>query len=154
PEEAYDSVQWQALIVIGSMLALGSAMESTGTAAYLADFITKLPQLSNPIVLLSLFFFMTMLLTQPMSNQAAAALVIPIAIETAQGLQLDPRTFAVMIAVSASCSFVTPLEPACLLVYSPGNYKFIDFTRVGLILTILVYILSIVLVPRFWPLTP
>ncbi len=120
------------MIVVGCMLALGTAMEYTGTASFIADQIIRLKGLDHPTLLLSLFFFLTMVLTQPMSNQAAAALVLPIAIQTATHLGLNPRAFAVMIAVSASCSFITPLEPACLIAYSPGHYKFLDFTKVGL----------------------
>ncbi|MGC9523608.1 MAG: SLC13 family permease [Anaerolineae bacterium] len=154
PDEAYQRVEWKAVIVIGCMLALGAAMEHTGTADFLAKQVVALLHTSNPILLLSLFFVITMLLTQPMSNQAAAVLVFPIAIETANRLGLNPRTFAIMIAVSASCSFITPLEPACLIVYGPGHYKFLDFTKVGTPLTILLYLVSILLVPRMWPLVP
>jgi di/tricarboxylate transporter len=67
-------------------------------------------------------------------------------------LGLNPRTFAVMIAVGASCSFITPLEPACLMVYGPGRYRFLDFVKVGSLLTVLVYVIAILLVPVIWPL--
>jgi len=67
-------------------------------------------------------------------------------------LGLNPRAFGAMIAVGASCSFITPLEPACLIVYGPGGYKFTDFVKVGSLLTILVYLVAIALVPVFWPL--
>jgi di/tricarboxylate transporter len=87
-----------------------------------------------------------------MSNQAAAAVILPVAIQTALQLDLNPRTFAMMIAVAASCSYLTPLEPSCLMVYGPGRYKFIDFLKVGSFLTILIYIIAITLVPRVWPL--
>lgn len=152
PDEAYQQVEWKVLIVIGCMLALGAAMEHTGTAQFLAQQVITLLETSNPLILLSVFFAITMGLTQPMSNQAAAVLVFPIAIETANALGFNPRTFAIMIAVSASCSFITPLEPACLIVYGPGHYKFFDFTKVGSLLTIIVFIISILLVPRIWPL--
>lgn len=154
PDEAYRAVSWKAIIVIGCMLALGRAMEYTGAATFLADqIVTGIGHLTQPVWLLTAFFALTMLLTQPMSNQAAAVLVLPIAIQTALQLDLNPRTFAVMIAVGASCSFITPLEPACLMVYSPGRYKFTDFIRVGAPLTVLVYLIAIALVPRLWPLT-
>ena len=153
PDEAYREVSWKAIIVIGCMLALGRAMEYTGTASYLADRIVSLTLgLTNPVWLLSAFFMLTMILTQPMSNQAAAVLVLPIAIQTAMQLGLNPRAFGAMIAVGASCSFITPLEPACLIVYGPGGYKFTDFVKVGSLLTILVYLVAIALVPVFWPL--
>lgn len=152
PEEAYREVEWKAVILIGSMLALGVAMQETGTATYLAQGITNFAGKASPFWLLSGFFALTVALTQPMSNQAAAAVIIPVAIQTAIQLGLNPRTFAMMIAVAASCSYLTPLEPSCLMVYGPGRYKFIDFLKVGSILTILIYIISILLVPRVWPL--
>lgn len=151
PEEAYREVEWKALILIACMLGVGSAMESTGAARYLANLVVSWFGRADPIWLLSGFFVLTMLLTQPMSNQAAAAVVLPLAVQTALQLGLNPRTFAVMIAVGASCSFLTPLEPACLMVYGIGRYKFIDFLKVGAPLTLLVYLVAIWLVPWFWP---
>ena len=151
PEEAYREVEWKAIILIGCMLALGVAMQKTGTAKYLAGLIVNWVGDAGPIWLLSGFFALTVLLTQPMSNQAAAIVVVPVAIQTALQLGLNPRTFAVMIAVAASCSYLTPLEPSCLMVYGPGRYRFRDFLKVGAVLTLLIYAIAIALVPRFWP---
>lgn len=151
PEEAYRDVEWKALILIGSMLGLGTAMQVTGTADFLAFQIVSIVGSANPYILLSGFFLLTVLLTQPMSNQAAAAVVIPVALQTAVQLGLNPRTFAMMIAVAASTSYLTPLEPACLMVYGPGHYKFFDFVRAGSLLTIAIYLIAIVLVPMVWP---
>lgn len=152
PTEAYRQVNWNAWLLISCMLALGVAMEITGLADLIADQIVALIGADHPILLLSAFFFASLLLTQPMSNQAAAVVVIPVAIQTANQLALNPRTFAVMIAVGASCSFITPLEPACLMVYGPGNYRFFDFVKVGSILTFLIFIIAILMVPWIWPL--
>ena len=102
--------------------------------------------------LLTGFFVLTVLLTQPMSNQAAAAVVIPLALQTAVQMGLNPRTFAMMIAIAASTSYLTPLEPACLMVYGPGRYRFMDFFKVGGLLTVVVYIIAITLTPLLWPL--
>lgn len=152
PEEAYRAVEWKAIIVIGSMLALGVAMQQSGAADYLAaQLVAWLPN-ANPLWLLTAFFALTMILTQPMSNQAAAAVVLPVALETAILLGLNPRTFAVMIAAGASCSFITPLEPACLIVYGPGRYRFFDFVKIGTPLTIAFYLVALLLVPWIWPL--
>jgi di/tricarboxylate transporter len=151
PEEAYRSVDWRILFVIGSMLALGAAMEYTGTAQFLADLIVEYTHSFTPIWLLGGFFILTMLLSQPMSNQAASAVVIPIALETAINLGLNPRTFAIMIAVGASTSFLTPLEPATLMVYGPGNYRFVDFLKVGSILSLIIFGIAMVMVPVIWP---
>lgn len=152
PEEAYREIEWKALILIGSMLAVGAAMDHTGTAEFLAQQIVNIAGEANPLWLLVGFFVLTVVLTQPMSNQAAAIVVVPIALQTAAQLGLNPRSFAMMIAVAASCSYLTPLEPSCLMVYGPGNYRFFDFIRVGSILTVLIFALAIVLVPIIWPL--
>jgi di/tricarboxylate transporter len=152
PEEAYRQVEWKALILIGSMLAIGAAMNETGAAQYIADLIVGWVGGADPFWLLTGFFVLTVLLTQPMSNQAAAVVVIPVALATATQLGLNPRTFAMTIALAASCSYLTPLEPSCLMVYGPGGYKFIDFFRVGSLLTIAIYAITIVLAPMIWPL--
>jgi di/tricarboxylate transporter len=151
PEEAYQEVDWKVLILIGSMLAVGTAMESTGTARFLAARLLEWVGTPQPVWLLAVFFVMTVLLTQPMSNQAAAVVVLPVAVATAAQLGWNPRPFAVMIAVAASTSFITPLEPACLMVYGPGRYRFFDFVRVGAPLTLAIFGLAIWLVPRLWP---
>ncbi|MCU0499754.1 MAG: SLC13 family permease [Anaerolineae bacterium] len=152
PEEAYREVQWRSLILIGSMLALGVAMQETGTAEFIAGLITNLVGSAAPFWVLSAFFVLTVILTQPMSNQAAAVVVIPIALATATQLGLNPRAFAMTIALAASCSYLTPLEPSCLMVYGPGGYKFVDFLKAGALLTVLIYIITMILVPIVWPL--
>jgi di/tricarboxylate transporter len=151
PEEAYREVEWKALIIIASMLVVGSAMAETGAAKLLADRLIGLVGAAGPIAFLTGFFALTVALTQPMSNQAAAAVVLPIAIQTALALGWNPRTFAVMVAVAASTSYLTPLEPSCLLVYGPGRYRFADFFKVGAPLTVLIYLIAIALVPLLWP---
>jgi Di- and tricarboxylate transporters len=152
PDEAYREVEWKAIILIASMLSLGVAMESTGTAKYLASLIVSWCGDLSPTWLLTGFFVLTVLLTQPMSNQAAAVVIVPIAIQTAIQMGLNPRTFVMMITVAASCSYMTPLEPSCLMVYGPGQYRFRDFLKIGTLLTVLIYGVSILLVPRVWPL--
>jgi di/tricarboxylate transporter len=152
PEEAYRDVDWKLIILIACMLGFGAAMESTGAARYLAGLIVQFAGQSDPIWLLTGFFALTVALTQPMSNQAAAAVVLPVAIQAAVQLGLNPRAFAMMIAVAASTSYITPLEPACLMVYGLGRYKFFDFVRVGSLLTIIIYLIAIFMVPRIWAL--
>jgi di/tricarboxylate transporter len=150
PKEAYSQISWEALILIASMLGLGTAMEVTGTAELLATCVVRWVGDASPLLLLSAFFVLTVLLTQPMSNQSAAVVVLPIAIRTATQLGLNPRAFAIMVALAASCSFLTPLEPACLLVYGPGRYRFVDFLKVGLVPTFVIYMISIIMVPMLW----
>ncbi|MFN8423689.1 MAG: anion permease [Anaerolineae bacterium] len=86
-----------------------------------------------------------------MSNAAAALVVLPIAMEAAQALGADERTFAIAIMLGASVSFVTPFEPSCILVYGPGKYRFRDFVKVGTGLTLILMAVILVLVPVFWP---
>lgn len=152
PEEAYRDVEWKAIILISCMLSLGVAMENSGTANLLAKGIVDLFGNADPRFLLAGFFGLTMFLTQPMSNQAAAAVVVPIALQTAVHIGVNPRAFAMMIAIGASCSFLTPLEPSCIMVYGPGRYRFMDFVKVGSLLTLIIFILAMVLVPVLWPL--
>jgi di/tricarboxylate transporter len=152
PEDAYRRVEWKVLILIGALLSLGAAMEATGTGRYLATVLIGAVGGESPLLVLSCFFVLTVALTQPMSNQAAAIVVVPIALETAHQLGLNPRSFAMMIAIAASCSYLTPLEPSSLMVYGPGRYRFMDFVKVGFPLTFLIFALALVLVPVIWPL--
>jgi di/tricarboxylate transporter len=152
PEEAYRQVEWKVLILIGALFSLGTAMDTTGTGNFLAQQFIYIAGDQPPWVMLTCFFTLTLALTQPMSNQAAAIVVAPIAIATAQAMDLNPRTFAMMVAIAASCSYLTPLEPSCLMVYGPGHYRFSDFFKVGLPLTVLIYIVAILMVPIVWPL--
>ncbi len=150
--ELYTLIDFRLLVLIACMMSFGVAMEKTGTDKYLADLIVLYFEQYGSVAVLAGFFALTVVLTQPMSNQAAALVVLPVAIKTAVVLGLNPRTFAVAITFAASFSFITPLEPACVLVYTPGRYKFMDFVRVGTILTIVVFIVAILLVPVFWKL--
>ena len=152
PEQAYRELDWRVVMLIACMLSLGAAMEATGTDKFLAGHLVRVAGSLGPMWLLGGFFFLTVGLTQPMSNQAAAAVILPVAIEAALQLGLNPRTFAMMVAVAASCSYLTPLEPSCLMVYGPGRYRFSDFLRVGAGVTLLVFLVAIFLVPRVWPL--
>ena len=102
--------------------------------------------------ILSGFFVLTIILTQPMSNAAAALVVLPIAIETANKLGASPRSFAIGIMLAASVSFIAPFEPSCILVFGPGKYKFVDFVKVGVGLTVVLAVVVLLLLPVFWPL--
>jgi di/tricarboxylate transporter len=152
PELAYREVEWRVVILIACMLSLGAAMGATGTDTFLAGQVVNVAGSLGPKWLLAGFFVLTVGLTQPMSNQAAAAVILPVAIEAAEQLGVNPRTFAMMVAVAASCSYLTPLEPSCLMVYGPGRYRFSDFLKVGSGVTLLVFLLAIILVPLVWPL--
>jgi di/tricarboxylate transporter len=150
--EVYDLIDWRLIVLIAGMISFGTAMEKTKADQYLADIIVSNFQAYGGLAVLAGFFALTVALTQPMSNQAAALVVLPIAVKTALALGLNPRSFAIAVTYAASCSFLTPLEPACVLIYTPGRYRFLDFVKVGSILTIAVFVVVMLLVPVFWPL--
>jgi di/tricarboxylate transporter len=127
-------------------------MERTGTADFLAREIIALNQTPSPLFLLAVFFVLTVLLTQPLSNAAAALVVLPIAVHVAIAQGVNPRSYAMAVSIAASCSFMTPLEPACALVYNPGKYRVLDFMRAGTGLTVVVFVITMALVPVLWPL--
>jgi di/tricarboxylate transporter len=152
-DEAYRRLEWKAIVLVACMLSLGAAMRHTGAETYLASLLIELSGSSEPFFLLSMFFWLSVFLTQIMSNQAAAVVVVPVALQSATLLGLNPRPFVMMVALAASCSYLTPLEPSCLMVYGPGRYRFFDFFKVGLPLTFLIYVICVLLVPRVWPLS-
>ena len=151
-QEIYEMINWRLIVLIACMMSFGVAMEKTHADQYLADIIVRASGQYGPLAVLSGFFLVTVALTQPMSNQAAALVMLPIAVKTALLLGLNPRAFAVTVTYAASCSFLTPLEPACVLIYTPGRYRFLDFVKVGSVLTLAVFAIVIWLVPIFWPL--
>ncbi len=150
--EVYSLIDFRLLVLIACMMSFGVAMEKSGADIYIAGLIQEYFAQFGGTAVLAGFFVLTVALTQPMSNQAAALVVLPVAVKTAVALGLNPRTFAVAITYAASFSFITPLEPACVLIYTPGRYKFMDFVKVGTILTIIVFITVMFLVPIFWKL--
>ena len=152
-EEAYEAVDWRLMVMIACMIGFGVAMEKSGAANYVSELVVRHVSSFGPLSLLAAFFVFTVVLTQPMSNQAAALVVLPVAIAVSRKLQLNPRAFVMAVTFAASCSFLTPLEPSCVLVYGPGRYKFFDFARVGLPLTVIVFVFSMLLIPLFWPFT-
>lgn len=152
-EEAYGFIDWKLIILIGGMTAFGTAMDGkhSGAAEFLAGLIVdNLSPFGTPVILGGFLLF-TMLLTQPMSNAAAALVVLPVALETAQVLGANERTFAIAIMLAASVSLITPFEPSCLLVYGPGKYRFLDFTKVGMLLSIILLAVILIVVPMIWP---
>jgi di/tricarboxylate transporter len=150
-QEAYEKIEWTAIILIAATIPLGIAMEKTGAAKILADYVTQYLGFGGPMVVLAGFFIFTTLLTQPMANAACALILAPIAINVANQLQVNPRAFAITISIAASCTFPTPLEPVTAIVYGPGKYRFSDYVKVGGLLTLVVMVVTLILVPIFWP---
>ncbi len=147
---AYEMIDFRLLILIAGMSAMGVAMLNTGAAAWISNGIIEHLQPFGLHAIMAGFIILTVLLTQPMSNAAAALVVLPIALESARTLGVSPQPFAIAVMLSASVSLVAPFEPSCMLVYAPGRYRFSDFFRAGFILTILLMIALVVLVPLYW----
>jgi di/tricarboxylate transporter len=125
-------------------------MEKTNAAKYLADIANTYVSPYGVYAVMTSFFLLTVILTQPMSNQAAALVVLPIAVGTATAMGINPRTLVMVVTFAASCSFLTPLEPACIMAYGPGRYRFRDFVIAGSGLTLIVYIVVMLMVPLIW----
>ncbi|MDJ0637818.1 MAG: SLC13 family permease [Paracoccaceae bacterium] len=151
-QEAYRMIDWRLLVMVAGMTGFGLAMFNSGAADVLAKTLVGWVAPFGITASLLALGALTIVLTQPMSNAAAALTMLPVAVSTAGLLGIDPRPAAVMVTLSASLSFIAPLEPALLLVYGPGRYRFIDFLRVGGPLTLLTLFLLVMLIPVFWPL--
>lgn len=152
PEKAYESIDWRLLILMGGMTAFGIAMENTGASSYVSHLIVDNLRSFGDIAIVAGFLAVTVIFTQPMSNAAAALVVLPVAIQTSVQLGLNPRTVAIMVMLSASISIITPFEPSCILVYGPGRYRFMDFIKVGFPLTILLVAIILIITPYFFSL--
>jgi di/tricarboxylate transporter len=151
-EKARSAIDLRLLLLIGGMTAFGVAMEKSGAAALLAHWIVVGLSPFGVTAVMAGFFLVTILLTQPMSNAAAALVVVPVALSAARELGVQERTFAIAVMLAASISFIAPFEPASILVYGPGRYRFVDFLKVGGGLTLLLAVIVLLLVPVFWPL--
>lgn len=152
-DEAYQSIEWRSVFLIAGMLPLGIAMETTGTARFLAENIVSLLGGFGPLAILAGLTLFAGLVTEPMSNAAATVLIVPIAIDIALGLGASPQAFVMATVIGASTSFLTPVgHQANVLVMGPGGYRFFDYTRVGFWLNLLILGLVVLLLPLFWPL--
>jgi len=155
--EARKAVRWNLLVLIASAFAFGTALQTTGVANYLAQSILYIVG-NNPHLLIAGIFALTMITTEVITNNAAALLLLPIAMQTARLGGFDSpeamKAVAVTVAVSASCSFATPIGyQTNTIVYGPGGYKFTDYLKVGIPLSILFLILGTILIPVIWPLS-
>jgi len=150
--EARASIHWDVLFVISSSIALGIAMESSGAANNIAEVLISFAG-SSPITLLASLFFLTAAFSAVISNIAAAVLMFPIALASSQALGVNLTPLVVTIMIAASASFATPIGyQTNLMVYGPGDYRFMDFVRIGVPLTAVVGVVVIVLIPIIWPL--
>ncbi|MEE4271554.1 MAG: SLC13 family permease [Thermoanaerobaculales bacterium] len=151
-DEAYRAIDWQVVFLLGGILPLGIALEKTGGAALLAGVLIDGVGSHGPLVILAALYLATTVLTAFMSNTATAALLVPIALTAASTLGIDPRPLLVAIAFGASASFMTPVGyQTNLLVYGPGSYRFSDYIKVGVPLTLIFWVLATLLIPIAWP---
>lgn len=154
-EEAYKSVQWPLLVLIFAMLAIGGAMQSSGAAQLMADGLAVLASPLGPILMLSLVYLMTSIMTEVISNNAAVILITPIAAGLALSLGLDPRPFVVAVMFAGSASFATPIGyQTNTMVYQAAGYRFVDFVRIGVPMNLLMWATATIVIPIFWPLVP
>jgi di/tricarboxylate transporter len=152
-EQVYRVIDWRIIFLVAGMLPLGLAMTKTGTTALFASGLTQLLSPYGPLVLLLGLLLMTVTLSQAMKGAAVSAVIAPIAIQAAQQVGADPRAMAMGVALATSLAFVTPLgHPVNILMVGPGGYKFSDFFKVGLPLTILLLAVILIALPYFWPL--
>jgi len=148
----YREIDWVVVVLLGGLIPLGVALETTGAADHVASFVLHLGGQVGPHMALGIFVLLTTLLTGAMSNNATAALLAPLAISIADSLGVDPRPFLIGLTFAASAAFYTPIGyQTNLLVYGPGGYKFADYFRVGAPLTALYVALSVWLIPIFFP---
>ncbi len=149
--EAYDAVNWRVIMLLAGVIPLGAAMEHSGAAALLAESTVDALDGGGLHLVVGGMFLLAVGLTNVMSNVAAAALLVPIAVETAAALALPLRPVAMAVTFGASLSFLTPIGyQTNTLVYGPGGYRFSDFLRVGLPLTVICTVLVVLLVPWAW----
>jgi di/tricarboxylate transporter len=149
--EARRSIELNVLIVIAAALGISRALEKTGAAGFLASHIIQMVQDWGPMGLLAAVYLVTSLLTEVITNNAAAALVFPIAMAVCSQQGLNPMPFAVAIAVAASASFATPIGyQTNLMVYGPGGYKFSDFLKLGIPLNFIFMAVALIVIPRVW----
>jgi di/tricarboxylate transporter len=154
-DEAYQSIEWRSVFLIAGMLPLGLAMQSSGTALFLARQLVDLLGSFGPLAVLAGIYILAGLITQPMSNAAATVLMVPIAIDLAQGLGASPQAFALATVIGASTSFLTPVgHQANVLMFGPGNYRFWDYARAGAPLNLVILIATLIALPAIWPLFP
>lgn len=151
-EEAYRSIQLNAVFLIAGMLPLGIAMEKTGAAQFLAEGIVSIVGGFGPMAVMAGLFVLVSLASQVMPNPAVAVLLAPIALSTAADLGVSPYPLMMTVAMSASAAFLSPVgHTANLMVMGPGGYKFSDYIKVGLPLTLVVMVVVLLVTPLFWP---
>ena len=155
-KEAYAGIDWVTIFLFAGMLSVATAMDKTGAGKLIADTVVgMMGDHPNPIVLCAVLYLISNVLTQFMSNTASAALLAPIGISIAQSIGADPKPVLMAIGIAASMAFATPMAtPPNTLVLGPGGFSFNDYVKVGVPLCIITFIVSVIIIPIFWPFFP
>jgi di/tricarboxylate transporter len=155
PDEAYQEVDWMVIILLGSIIPLGIAMQQTGTAEFLATGMLRVTEPLGLFGTLAAFYLLTSLLTELISNNASAVVLTPIAVATGVALGVSPMPFVIAVMIAASNSYMTPIGyQTNTFIYGPGGYRFGDFLRVGGPLNLLMLLAASLVIPFFFPFTP
>ena len=151
-EDVYDAIDWRIIILLAGLLPLGVAMSETGAAEFLVQNTIGLVSSMGPVAVLAVLYLMALLLTEFMSNAAAAVLLTPIGVSTASLMNVDATPFLIAVTFAASTSFATPVGyQTNTMVYGAGGYRFSDFVKVGLPLNLIFWVLGVTFIPVFWP---
>ncbi|WP_369684131.1 SLC13 family permease [Haloarchaeobius sp. FL176] len=151
PGEVYDAVQWDVIVLLAGVIPLGTAMQHTGAALYLADLLVATEAYLPAIAVLGLFYILTAALTNVVSNNASVVLMIPVAFDTAAKLGASPYAFVLAVTFAASTAFMTPVGyQTNLFVYGPGGYKFTDYTLVGTPLQLIFAVVTTLGIAALW----
>jgi di/tricarboxylate transporter len=151
-QQAYRSIDWTVIFLLAFILPLGTAMQRTGLAADLGQWLGEVGVANGPLAMLSLLYLSTALLTSFFSNNATGVLLVPWGVDAAARLGVDAKPLLMAVAYAASASFMTPMGyQTNAMVYGPGNYRFTDYLRYGAPLTFLFWIIATLLIPILWP---
>lgn len=150
-QEVYDSINWEVIFLLAGLIPFGVAIEHTGTARFMAHQVLKYTDFLSPIVILGLFYFLTTLITNIISNNASVVLMIPVAVNAAHQIGANPFAFVLAVTFAASNAFATPIGyQTNLMVYGPGGYKFRDFIMVGAPLQMIMSVVVPIAISFFW----
>ena len=152
-QQAYEAINWTVIFLLVGILPMGIAMEKTGLAAMIGETIANAGADYGAWAVIALIYLATALLSEIVSNNSTAVLMVPIAGTAATSMGLDPKPFMITVAFAASASFLTPMGyQTNAMVFGPGGYRFMDYVKFGAPLKIMFFVISVLLIPRFWPL--
>lgn len=150
--DARRSIEWQVLVTIAAAFGVGAALEKSGAATAIATALVDSTQVWGPVAALAIIYLLGSILTELITNNAAAVLMFPFCLETARLYNVDSRPFLIALILSASASFMTPIGyQTNMMVFGPGGYRFSDFMKIGAPLNILLGAVAVFLIPRIWP---